>query len=128
MVRAASQTPHIFLVEDDADIRNSLLDVLEEEGYQVQGAGDADEALAQLRKMEPKPELILLDLRLPGKDGVQFRREQSADPNLSGIPVLLLSADGPFGVRSAALSGDELLHKPVDLEKLISAVRRYVEK
>lgn len=127
MVSANSQTPQVFLVEDDVDIRNSLLDVLEEEGYRVQGAGDAGEALTQLRLMEVKPRLILLDLRLPGKDGVQFRREQSADPALSGIPVLLLSADGPFGVRSAALSGDELLHKPVDLENLISAVRRYVE-
>lgn len=127
MATAAKKAPQIFLVEDDLAIRHSLIDVLEEEGYSVQGAGDADVALANLRAMREKPRLILLDLRLPGKDGVEFRREQRADASLSTIPVLLLSADGPFGLRSAALSGDELLHKPVDLEKLIGAVRRYVE-
>jgi DNA-binding response OmpR family regulator len=116
-------SPKVMLVEDDADICTSIRDILESEGYEVESAGDGDQALQFLRAMPRKPQLILLDLRLPGKDGLQFRREQKEDADLNGIPVVFLSADGKLQEKTADTGIRGLLKKPVDLEELLAAVK-----
>jgi two-component system phosphate regulon response regulator PhoB len=115
----------VMLVEDDADICSSIRDILESEGYEVASAGDGEEAMRLLRDMIRKPQLILLDLKLPGKDGLQFRREQREDGALSAIPVVFLSADGKLKEKTADAGIRGLLRKPVDLEELLSAVRTH---
>lgn len=115
----------VMLVEDDADICSSIRDILESEGYEVASAGDGEEAMRLLRDMIRKPQLILLDLKLPGKDGLQFRREQREDDALSAIPVVFLSADGKLKEKTADAGIRGLLRKPVDLEELLSAVRTH---
>src|SRR5579862_4602951 len=65
----------ILIVDDDPDIRDSLKEVLEDEGYEVNGVANGREALDYLRK-SPRPCVILLDLMMPVMDGWQFRREQ----------------------------------------------------
>lgn len=121
-----SSLPKVMLVEDDLDICASIREILESEGYEVESAGDGEHALRLLREMERKPQLILLDLRLPGKDGLQFRREQIEDGSLRAIPVVFLSADGKLQEKTADTGIRGLLKKPVDLDELLSAVRHHV--
>src|SRR4051812_20949227 len=72
----------ILVVEDDPEILGALSGLLEEEGYDVQSVADARDALDRLRQ-GPAPELIILDLMMPGMDGWEFRTIQRADPILA---------------------------------------------
>ena len=121
-----NQSRKVFLVEDDVDISSSIREILESEGYAVESAGDGDAALEQLRAMPEKPGLILLDLRLPGKDGVQFRQEQREDARISQIPVVILSADGKLSEKTSGLGAQHLLKKPVDLDELLDTVKEFL--
>ena len=112
--------PEIFVVDDDRGIRETLGDVLRDEGYRVRLARDGDEALALLRASE-SPQLILLDLSMPGMSGLEFRRAQLEDVRLAEIPVVVLSADERNPLPDVA----GWLRKPVELDALLSAVRDY---
>jgi len=116
----------VFLIEDDQDIRASIVDVLTEEGFDIEWASDGEEALKKLRNGSIKPKLILLDMRLPVKDGYQFRHEQRNDPYLSEIPVVIISADGRLHEKTGHLDARELLKKPVDIDDLVGTVQRYL--
>src|SRR5574340_1100683 len=82
----------VLLVEDDAAIRDALRELLEAEGFVVQGAANGREALARLRAGGHRPRLILLDLMMPVMDGWEFRQAQRGDPALARIPVVVLTA------------------------------------
>ena len=69
----------ILVVDDDPDIRDSLREVLEDEGYEVACVGNGREALDHLKTANPRPCVILLDLMMPVMDGWQFRKEQKQD-------------------------------------------------
>jgi CheY-like chemotaxis protein len=87
------QNPKVVLVVDDnADARNSLAILLRLFGIATATAGDGREALVYLRN-HPPPCLIVLDLRMPGMDGFQFRDEQRRDPAISNIPVVVCSGE-----------------------------------
>ena len=120
-----AQSTHIFLVEDDYDLRNSLKEILEEEGYRVSCAGDGQEALQVLRSLSPYPSLIFLDLMMPVLDGYGFRRAQVADPLLAQIPVVIMSADGQVDKNRAQTQAVAYVRKPFDLEDILDAVERY---
>lgn len=89
----------------------------------VISAAHGGEALGALRA-GPKPGLILLDLMMPIMDGWQFRAEQQKDPDIAGIPVLIISATGREDVVSA-LGAAQFLRKPINLEQLLAAVERH---
>lgn len=114
----------ILVVDDDQDIRDTLTELLVEEGYEVIGAAHGGEALAAL-KDEPRPDLILLDLMMPIMDGWQFRTEQRNNPALADIPVVVVSATGK-DEKVAKLGAAQLLKKPIRLEELLEAVARHV--
>lgn len=114
----------ILIVDDDFDMRDSLVDILEDEGFDVAVAGDGLEALAYLRA-HPAPDLILLDWMMPRCDGAQFRAQQQADPTLAAIPVILLTADTRMAEKMAALQVKEFLSKPVKLHRLLDVMKRY---
>ncbi len=109
----------VLIVDDEVDIRQAVAEVLADEGYQVCSARDGAEALAQARAFHPQ--VVLLDLMMPGMSGWEFRRRQMDDPDLSRIPVVVLSALGGDGLSDAA----GYLQKPFDLDDLLSAVRRH---
>lgn len=109
----------VLIVDDESDIRQAVAEVLAEEGHQVVAAGDGEEALAQIRAFHP--ELVLLDLMMPVMNGWEFRAAQKGDPDISEIPVVILSAMG----REGAIDADGYIQKPFDLEVLLSAVRRH---
>jgi len=109
----------ILVVDDDRGIRETLGDVLRDEGYRVELASDGSEALARLR-LGDVPSLILLDLSMPGMSGLEFRRAQLDDAALAGIPVVVLSADPKNPLPEVA----GWLRKPVDLHELLATVER----
>ncbi len=113
----------VLVVEDDADVRQSLVEVLEDEGYEVAAAGDGLEALDYLHAAQ-KPRLILLDLMMPRMDGFQFRAAQQNDQSLAEIPVAVVSADEQGGSKATALRASGYLRKPVKLADLLALVAR----
>jgi CheY-like chemotaxis protein len=112
----------IMIVEDDIDIRDSLKEALELEGYEVYTAGDGKQGLELLDKI-PRPGLILLDLMMPVMNGWQFLEKMKEDTVLATIPVVAVTAAGERGESAKA---DALIKKPVDLDALLDVVKRYL--
>lgn len=115
----------ILIVEDDFEIRTTLKDVLQEEGYDVEHASNGLEALSKLQTCAELPCLILLDLMMPLMDGWEFRDAQLKDARLTGIPVVVLSADGNARQKAVAMKAARGLPKPVRLEVLLSTIAEY---
>lgn len=115
----------ILVVEDDFDVRESLRDSLEDEGYLVAVAADGLEALDYLRS-HPAPSLILLDWMMPRCDGAEFLERRKADPQIASIPVVLLTADMRRNGTARAPEGGAFLTKPVMLRELLATVERFV--
>jgi CheY-like chemotaxis protein len=117
---AAPGRCHVLVVDDDKDIRETIQEVLEGEGWRVATARNGGDALAVARAL--RPELILLDLFMPLVDGTEFRRRQLADPELARIPVFVMSAAAGIEERIAAMGVAGHLEKPLDLEALFATV------
>lgn len=108
----------VLVVEDDADIRESVCQILQDEGFPTVSAPNGKEALAMLRNMTPLPRLILLDLMMPVMNGWEFYELISRDKAMARIPVVVMSAqetDAYFGSL-------RLLRKPLALDQLLSTV------
>jgi signal transduction histidine kinase len=120
-VREDARPKRILIVEDDRAVLETLVGVLQDEGYEVSRASDGREALERLQG-DVAADLILLDLRMPVMDGWTFRNLQRRDSHLAPIPVVAMSADATS--RAQAISADAFLRKPVDLEDLLATVRR----
>jgi DNA-binding response OmpR family regulator len=116
----------ILIVEDRDDVREGLSQLLELQGYVVFEAGNFDQAFAQLQSSPQGIALILLDLNLPGPGGEQVRATQLANPALSQIPVIVVSASGPDVPGGAALNAAAWLEKPFRFGQLLEEVRRFV--
>lgn len=112
----------ILVVDDDPDIRDSLREVLEDEGYGVSCVSNGREALQYLKSASTQPCVILLDLMMPVMDGWQFRREQKQDPSIANIPLVVITATGK---RPVLIDAAELVMKPLDLNRLFEAIERY---
>ena len=112
----------VLIVEDDADLRDMMAQLLSLEGYQTAVVGNGREALDYLQH-EQAPDLILLDLMMPVMDGWEFRRLQQANPALAGVPVVVLSALDHQ--RSSTVDAAAVLKKPLDFDRLLQLVRRY---
>jgi len=114
----------ILVVDDDRDIRDSLVELLTEHGYPAIGVGNGVEALEVLRTSAAPPCLILLDLMMPVMDGREFRERQLENPALAEIPVIVISAYNDVADQARALAAEHL-PKPLSMRPLIDAVRRY---
>jgi CheY-like chemotaxis protein len=122
--RPTRESRRILIVEDDADLREALSEVLRDEGYAVTSAADGQEALDRLRR-EQRPSLILLDLTMPVMNGWQFRAEQRQDPDLSEIPVVVLSAGEYLAEQMQPLEIEDFVRKPIELGHLLRKIERY---
>jgi len=116
----------ILVVEDRDDVRQGLAQLLELNGYVVFEAANADEALAQLESSPHGIALMLLDLILPGRGGAEIRATQLANPQLSHIPIIVVSANTPDTVDGAALRAAAWLEKPFRFEQLLGEVKKHV--
>ena len=114
----------ILLVDDDADLRESIEDALQEEGYRVTSAANGKEALSLLKDGKVRPDLILLDIMMPEMDGWAFRAEQRKDPELAPIPVVVFTAYGSPKDAAEQLQAAGFLRKPLRLDELLSAIGR----
>jgi CheY-like chemotaxis protein len=114
----------ILLVEDDEYIRDSISELLESEGYHIDGVGDGRAALENLNRADGAlPGLILLDLAMPIMDGFEFRDEQLKNPRFAAIPVIVMSADGNVETKRNRIGAISFVRKPVDVDVLLDAVR-----
>jgi CheY-like chemotaxis protein len=112
---------YVCVIDDDPDIREVIALALEEHGYRVVVAADGAEGLRELRR-DPGCSLILLDLMMPGLNGWEFREIQQKDSALAKIPVLVLSGVRGLPEHAEQLDATAYLQKPVELERLISAI------
>jgi len=117
----------VLLVEDDADIRETLRTMLELDGYRVAEAENGRRAL-ELLQAGARPSVILLDLMMPVMNGWQFREEQNRDPGLAAIPVVVISGDGRIAEKANGLGAAGCLRKPVDLDLLLATVARFAAR
>ena len=115
----------VMLVDDEKDIRDSLTGVLKDEGYEVVAAANAEEAFKKLEARSP--EVILLDIWLPGMDGTEALKEIKARP--PGIPVIMISGHANIenAVRTTKLGAYDFLEKPLSLDKVVLTVEHAVE-
>src|SRR5258708_3470752 len=115
----------VLVVDDDETIRESLADLLTDEGYHIVTATNGAEALDKLRgPARAHPCLILLDLMMPVMNGQQFYDEKQRDPELTSIPVVVISADANIKQKAIPFGG-EFLAKPVRIETILEAIARH---
>lgn len=110
----------VLVIEDDADVRDAIVCVLEGVGYRALSAEDGTAGLELLRSGD-RPDVILLDLMMPGMDGYEFRSAQLADESIASIPVIVLTADWRR-TPTADMGKVRFLQKPFELEDLLAAV------
>ena len=113
------QPRSVLIVEDDPTIAALLAEVLEEEGYRVRAASDVSALPIAVRE---HPSVILLDLNLPGVDGVEIGQRLRDDPRTRGIPIVLMSASEHLRKRGAQVPVDKTLAKPFELDTLLQYV------
>jgi CheY-like chemotaxis protein len=121
-------TDRILVVDDDEDIRESLIAYLEDNGYQPIGAVNGRHALDLLSDPNLRPSLIVLDLMMPVMDGRAFREAQLRSPLLSSIPVILISAYHSAVELAKNLGIEACLPKPIDPKvflRVIEEQRRF---
>ena len=119
-------TSHVLVVDDEADIRALIDEILSEEGYEVTVAGDATEARAA--RGGGKFDLVLLDIWMPGTDGISLLREWS-EPGDLDCPVVMMSGHGTVdtAVEATRLGAFDFVEKPLSLAKLLHTVERAID-
>jgi diguanylate cyclase (GGDEF)-like protein len=117
------QSATVLIVDDDAQNRKLLVALLRPEGYQTRTAASGDEALAMIR--EEAPDLVLLDIAMPGRNGFDIAERLKDDPSTSNIPIIMVSAQSDRGARLRGLKAgaEDFLTKPVDRAELWLRVR-----
>jgi CheY-like chemotaxis protein len=116
----------ILIVEDNPANQLLVSAVLEREGYRIELAGSVVEARAVLARA--LPDLILMDIQLPGMDGLAFTNELKADPVSAGVPVVALTALAMAGDRERALAAGCIgyISKPINTRTFADEVRGYL--
>lgn len=117
----------ILVLEDSREVRDLVTEILDDDGFRVTACGDADEARAWL--CGHRPDLVVLDARLPHTSGMQFFRELRASRRHATLPVVFLTA-AEKDVRQAIDVEDEdcvdLVTKPFDIDAFRAAVERLI--
>jgi len=113
--------PFALLVEDDRDIATLFRHVLDMAGYQTESVYDGNEAMERLSTLQP--DVVLLDLQLPGMSGVDILKKMRADERMKTIPVVVITAYAYYA-KSLPVEPDLFLLKPVDIHDLTSLIQR----
>jgi CheY-like chemotaxis protein len=115
----------VLVAEDNDDIRSLLRVALEADGYRVVEAGDGGEVVERARR--ERPDVVLLDLSMPGADGLEAARRLRSSEVTKGVPLIAVSANPAEEFREAALAAgcDCYVSKPIDFDLLECLLRRY---
>jgi two-component system cell cycle response regulator DivK len=118
----------ILVVEDNEKNKKLVQDVLEASGYRTLEAATGEQGVE--RAVDHRPDLVLMDVQLPGIDGVEALRRLRGDERTASVPVLALTAQAMDGDRERFLAAgfDGYLSKPVDIADLVSTVNRHCEQ
>ena len=118
----------VLVVEDEPDIRALIVHHLTRDGFRCRTAADGLEALAQLRASAP--DLVVLDLMLPGMDGLEVCRRLRGDPATAALPIIMLTAkaDEVDRVVGLELGADDYLAKPFSTKELVARVRAVLRR
>lgn len=116
----------LLVVDDDADLREAITDVLRDAGYEVIVASNGRHALEVLAQAAPLPGLVLLDMMMPVLDGAGFLAEVRGHPRFGGIPVVVFSASAHPNLQGLGAKGWVL--KPVDLDALLEVVSQHAQR
>jgi CheY-like chemotaxis protein len=122
--------PLVLLADDEADILLVAKTRLEVSGFDVESAEDGAEALARFHAR--RPDLVLLDLRMPKMDGCQVCQVLKSDPGTSSVPVVIFSASSSKSQEMERecleLGADDYIRKPYSAEELIAKVRLHLTR
>ena len=118
---------HILVVDDEVGIRDLLSEILWDEGYQVVLAENAEEA--RHKRIQARPDLVLLDIWMPDTDGITLLKEW-ANSGLLTMPVIMMSGHGTIdtAVEATRIGAYDFLEKPIALQKLLNTVERALQK
>jgi|EP01012_Entosiphon_sulcatum_P043015 DNA-binding response OmpR family regulator len=118
-----SDTPKILVVDDDEHILRSLSQYLELEDFNVVSASSGPEALTLFA--QEKPDLLVLDVMMPGMDGFQVLEKLRGDPETASVPVLMLTARDQHNdiLKGYQMGATSYLVKPFNLDELVEAIR-----
>ena len=118
----------LLIVDDETDIRRTLRTALEADGYAVREASDAGEARRAIEKA--LPDLILLDVKMPGEDGLTFCRRLREEPGRKGLPIIFLTSRGQETSRIVGLEmgADDYIVKPYDNDELVARVNAHLRR
>jgi CheY-like chemotaxis protein len=116
----------ILVVEDNPANQILIQFTLEASGYHVDVAGSAQEALVSIERRQP--DLILMDIQLPGQDGLSLTRQLKADPAVKAIPVVALTARAMVGDRELCLAAGcaGYISKPIDTRAIADEIARFL--
>ena len=118
--------PLILVVDDDQPILELMRSVLSEFGFEPATACSGEEALAKAAKT--RPDLVLLDIQMPGMSGEQVVERLRSDPTVDGVPILMVSGHPMTGDEARALGADGTVHKPFELSALIDTIRKHLAR
>ena len=123
-----SSVPQILVVEDNEANQLLVRAVLELEGYEVRLAGSGPELFEMLR--DGIPDLVLMDVQLPGQDGLSLTRELKANPAMSAVPIVALTAHAMTGDRQLAINAGCVgyISKPIETRTFGAQVREFLSK
>ena len=122
----AADRPRLLLIEDDDDLRAYLTRLLSSDGWAVQAVADAEAALAATADPDrPAPALVLTDVMLPGRSGLQVTAELRAAPRTARLPIIMLTARGGADAAAEGLAAgaDDYITKPFSSQELLARVR-----
>lgn len=111
----------IMVIDDDQDFRLSVCEMLVDHGYMVTTAKDGESGLNNLVHQNDLPDLILLDLMMPVKSGLEFRREQLKLAEIKQIPVVFITGQG-------YIEGESCILKPFDEREFIEVIRQKISR
>lgn len=112
---------HILVVDDEKDIRDTLGRILSKAGYEVRLASGAMEAWALVENY--KPDLFLLDIKMPEVNGLELCRRIRANPGLRGIPIIMVTAYADEKEEALKAGADDFLVKPLDMWDILSRTK-----
>jgi two-component system alkaline phosphatase synthesis response regulator PhoP len=119
--------PRILIIDDDLDLVETISMILDSSGFETATAYDGHEGLARAR--ERRPDLIVLDIVMPELDGYGVCRELKGDPELAGIPVIMLTSENDYVITTDISQADgrvvmaeDFFEKPVDPDALVERI------